>query len=225
MRVAIRYSLMAAALVVAPSTASAALITTGVWEAVGSPTSQGVHFWDQESADCRDLDGRCNAAQVILGADGGLFYNPYDPADGRLEYLHDGSGNPVAFWFDTSVTALWTWEYFNSSLDQGRPGQSASGAITYNIAGEDDPDLQKYVGFVGQSVLDPKQFALFRQQIGGAPTRYYFAFEDRTDAGSDFDYNDSIMSLQVTSVPEPTTLVLLGTGVLGVVVRRFRHRS
>ena len=225
MRSAIRFLVLAVGLVSVPSTATAGLITLGpaVWSNVGVPDSDGTPYWDQQSDDCK-APANCNVAQVILGADGGLYMQPFAPGDGVLQYLHDGSNNPVSFLFDTSVTP-WNWGYFNTGLDQGTPGQLGTGQITYSILAEDDPDLQHLVPFYAQSDLNPQQFALFRQ-VGPQGIRYFIGFEDRGDAGADYDYNDSIVSFfETRTAPEPTTLTLLGSAVIGIGVRRMRRRS
>ena len=54
----------------------------------------------------------------------------------------------------------------------------------------------------------------------------YLGWEDRRFPGADGDYNDLVFALQFTAVPEPTTLALVGSGLLGfAAMRRFRNRG
>ena len=218
MRSAIRYGVMAA-LLIGPAVAEAGPIipdgVTGVWSVAPSPDQDGNPFWDNQSQDCGGSD--CGAHFAILNPQAGVF----DPNDGILEYLHDGNNGAVAFGF-TSL-AGWTPIYSSTTCNDGFPGRDANTqAVTYTINSPCNDGVNP--NFFADSLNNPEQFALFRQ-VGQHGTRYYFAFEDKAGTASDYDYNDLVMSLSPRSVPEPTTLALFGTAVLGMGVRRMRRRS
>ena len=64
-----------------------------------------------------------------------------------------------------------------------------------------------------------QHFAIFKESDGV----YWMGMED-LKTGSDYDYNDMVVKISaVPAVPEPTTMLLLGLGLLGVAgIRRFK---
>ena len=207
----VRNLVLASALVV-PSLAVAAPITAGVWSAIGTPGGAGhAGFWDNLSDDITDPQCApvtfCNAGDVLI-AEG------FGPG---LEFLHGATtGTPVAFSFGETI-AFDTPIFTLTTLNQGTPGQLANGAITYNT----DPGQPGNLSW--DSLTDPSQFALFRQ-VGPLGTTYFLSFEDSPFDAGDRDFNDLIMQFTQRSAPEPATMLLLGTALAGLGVRRVRQR-
>jgi len=56
-----------------------------------------------------------------------------------------------------------------------------------------------------------QHFAIFKEAEG----KYWIGMED-LKTGSDYDYNDMVVKVSQVSVPEPTTMLLLGLGLLGL---------
>jgi hypothetical protein len=55
------------------------------------------------------------------------------------------------------------------------------------------------------------------------PNVYLLAWEDKPDGKWDQDYQDLVVEVQLSIIPEPATLILMGVGIAGVVIRRFRR--
>jgi hypothetical protein len=186
-----------------PVSAAAEPITVGIWTATspivpsGGPAIQALDaapFWSGLSYDCEF----CGVGYII-----GAF------GDTPLEYLHDGDGRPVSFRFNEPITTP-TFIYTNTWRPGGVIGQNETGAITFNNG----------LDFFN-SWDDPNQFALFRL-VAGDTTTYYLGIEDMPydDPLTDHDYNDYIATFSPKPVPEPGTLLLLGSGVAAIAAHR-----
>ena len=192
--------LLVIALLVMPSLAHAGPITTGSWSfvsAIDPADNDLAPFWDGLS-----WDGEYLGVGYLLDAN----------TTPELEFLHDGSGNPVSFRFDDSGIA-WTLLYSITAWTEGVFGQTADGAFTY------------FTGnwFTYDSVNNPEQFVLFRI-VDPDETRYFLGIEDIPVSYSpnDQDHNDYVVGF-AQPVPEPSTLLLLGAGAAGLLGRRARH--
>lgn len=195
--------LLVAALLV-PSMATADPISVGgIWSSTSAvpsadPTVQQLElasFWSGAS-----WDGWHMGVHYLLEAYGVT----------ELEYLNDGSGNYTSFRFDedifnlTKIGGITAWT-------SGVLGRRSDGAFTYDSG----------TGRVSNSWDNPGQYALFRIVLP-EETRYFLGVEDIliTEALNDRDYNDYVVRFETHSVPEPGTLLLLGSGMAALAVRK-----
>jgi hypothetical protein len=126
-----------------------------------------------------------------------------------LEYLNDGSGNYTSFRFDDDVFGL-TKIGGITSRTSGVLSVREDGAFTY---------FDGY-GPMVNSWDDPGQFALFRIVLPET-VHYFLGVEDiLISQVNDHDYNDYVAKFETQPVPEPGTLLLLGSGMAALAVRR-----
>jgi len=193
-------SLLLVVLLLSPSTTWGLPITSGVWSQVPNIDRNQDPFWDGRSWDC----SFCGVGSLLAG---------YTGLAG-LEYLHDGSRGYVPFRFDdpaitpSLIFSLTGWS-------GGVLGRDATGAFTYDSG----------TGRLSDSWQRPGQYALFRR-VGIDTTRYFLGIEDilLTEARNDRDYNDHVVTFitPTQSVPEPSTMLLMGTALIGLAARKLR---
>ncbi|MBI4873190.1 MAG: PEP-CTERM sorting domain-containing protein [Acidobacteria bacterium] len=174
---------------------SALLLPSGFWFHSGGPSQTALLM---EIAGWRDGN--------TLG-----WYNTANSADFGVIFQGSDQANPSNSDFTTTPVL----RSFQPSTDWGLwllPNYQAP--ITASAIAQD--------GML--SLQHPEQFGLFRDDTQDL---YYIGVEDtlvgRDFAGGDRDYNDMIFSLKNTpQVPEPSTVLLLGTVVLGLGLLRLR---
>jgi hypothetical protein len=215
----------------------------GAWHPFQTPSTSGSAFWNNASI---DFNRECNIGYWLSGTGGcpqrgGLFLatSPRVTPDylgdattgfqmttapdtasvtvtNRMEVSAYRPSNEFG-WFDPSNPTVLNWLFRGPNPIGATATFIPSGTYGFYLRSPEGTFLSTGDGDTRT------HFAVFQLS---ADLHYMLGAEDMW-AYSDNDFNDIIVDIQITPVPEPATLALVGVGMawLGEAMRRRRARS